>query len=1328
MTLRNRTFVKFSLFLTALSLLTPVHCLATGTIEANYRSTMEAYRAKEWEKAHRLAKVTLQQIESRDWNDWEYKSGRRTRMAYFSGDLVYIATSEAQSPNMKQVEVYDPLRDKLVRVFDYNPWEISWSTHTTNYTVTYLDWSEYIGYKIAWFEKGKPENERTILRERIERMDTHRKIDGDVIELYEKGPQGWGLSILDVASGEFREVHHFEKIDITKNIPRQIHLLKDEKYWKFLDGNKLYGLRIGAWEKELLYTLPVDISEHDVFSKEPSEMLVAVRGRTLYIVRNREGQGYSLQTVSLPYSMDVKHWTGRIACNESGQWFARTDTDSLHIFRIDGDTAELVRSTSSCIGSTYLILPEQISTFWKGDTLVHYGDAGLKLFKGSRPIYDIDAEDLRTFYIKEPGYFLIYRAPGDLLVLDIRNLQTVWTETFTVPHLQILTVLEDEYVLFNHIDGMSVLDIKTGKELLQIPGVAIWAQDLNEDKNKILVAGEEFAGVYEVPSQQKLKGDLIAVSGLCKWAAQDTSGALDDVRTALSSRMRLSGGLLQDLYEILNDLNLKKESLRLLGDMAIRSDEETWNRKLKSLGLEFLVQPKMSEFYAIFKLEKGIIAFPAFIFPFKLAKGEDRTLYWFEKPHYRTEKRMLPVCGFSVTQEHLFFFEYKVDDSGGNLIWSPVLFNESIDGKNLGPLLTTKIEQDPEKQLYLEYAVDVPTNSYTKDRAVTEIRVRRGGIGANDSEHFPNITAGIDLTGNGANWYDSTLVSPFRIGKRFYAHRQYGDLIMLVAEGSQADSIGVKVGDVVVSFGGYPIDNVMQVNYIKMFFPDRHPLEFTVIRNGEKRNFTVLNGRIGYESTACYDIIEIDPHTGRYITEIDLPRGYSVKGMNLSGELLYSLKDTLMLFDPLTRRQKRTTIPGIAMTRRHWPVPNLDIQLMYNMGTEEMIALDISKTADDANRVLWKETFHNTYRLFGSPRYPYSDVEKDLPILLQDGTLLIIDTATGSVVSRETLPFQDFGLVPQMWDGTLYGTAAGKIFGWQVAYYHPPFPWRYTGYGAAAFVPLLLVSLLINRNRVERLKKRQVVELKRAEIDAEVSAARRLQAGLIPTGTHTLGPFRLVGKFIPASEVAGDYFDFRLLDDGRLVVVMGDVSGHGLPAGILVSMAKASLMTLNRNGDTDLTYTLESLNEVVRNGSPEKSMFMTICYMIIDPEKKKISCSANGHPFPLIARKNGACKEIGVNGGYPLGVRDKQKFQIVETDFQPGDTILVYTDGLPEQINAAGEPWGYDNFITAFCRNAAGEDLEAMVDGMFKTALQFTGGATAMEDDMALVAIRYNTE
>ena len=126
--------------------------------------------------------------------------------------------------------------------------------------------------------------------------------------------------------------------------------------------------------------------------------------------------------------------------------------------------------------------------------------------------------------------------------------------------------------------------------------------------------------------------------------------------------------------------------------------------------------------------------------------------------------------------------------------------------------------------------------------------------------------------------------------------------------------------------------------------------------------------------------------------------------------------------------------------------------------------------------------------------------------------------------------------------------------------------WAYCIY----FILLISTSFLT----ILRFKRKQRVKLAQAEVDAELTAARKLQESLIPSGSHKLGKFHLVGKFIPASEVGGDYFDFRLLDDGRLIVVMGDVSGHGLPAGILVSMAKAALITLSRRQGSDFNETL----------------------------------------------------------------------------------------------------------------------------------------------------------
>jgi len=1290
---------------------------------------MEAYQKQQWQLADKLAALTLTQIESSEWKDWVYRGERKPFLPYLISDYVVLATSDNdQRVRLNKLQIYDPSKDELVRVHDFTPWNIVNYTCSKNFVVNYVERVGYLGYKMVWFEKDRPEIERSITRDGIEHLEhlaKAQKTETDFIDLLEKGPRGWGLSIFDILAGSIREVHIFEKKGVVrKDVRDQFKSIKDSHYWKFIDGNKLYSLTVGNWNKKLLYMLPFEVAAHDVFSNRFEEKLTAVRNDTLYILRHRNAHEYDLRTIRLPFPLEINHWSKKIDDDNSGKWFAQSDSDSLRIFRLGGDSAQLAVSTTSCVGGTFALTT---NTFWKGDTLIHYGNSGLKIFKGSDPIYSIDAEEMWIDYNDNLEVLLIYRGPGEFSVVSITDLKTLWTEQYPVLHAQICDLLKEEYLLINHLDGTSLLDAKTGEELLRIHEVAATQnREINEDKTKILLGGENFLGVYEISNKQKLKSDLIAISAASKWAAHDTLGALQAAREAIARGSNLSGNLPESMLNILHSLDLKKESIRFIGNMAIRTGEYNWEKKLKDEGTEFLTQPYLADIAAFCAMDKGIFTFPVLIYPFSIASGEERKCYWLQKPDYQAKKVMLPVSGITIAKDIIIFYEYKKSGTGETLIWNPLQLTESGELRNLGRLFETKREQtNLDNQYYADYVIDPLFSPLSKDRVITNIAIQKAAIGGWEESIWRDVfTVGIDLTGEGNNWYDSTTVFPVRIGNRYYAHKRYGDFITEVYSGSQADSIGIKDGDAVLSFGGYTLSNTVNVAKIKTYYPDRSPLELTILREGDTLQFTVLNGTIGYDLRNCFNLVEIDPETGTHLREIGLPPGYEIKAANTSNQLVYTSIDTLLFFDPESFIEKKVYIEGIEEYWSMWDVPNEDILLMHRGGVGEILALDISKTADDEERVLWKQTFEDIYRIFNVPRYCLTDDRKTFPILLDDGTLLVIDAATGSVLSRETTAFQNFGYLPQILDGTLYGDVASKIFGWNVAYYHPPFPWKHMGFGASALIPLLFIGIWVHRSRVDRLKQKQAVELKRAETDAQISAARRLQASLIPTGSHKLGKFHLVGKFIPASEVAGDYFDFRLLDDGRLVVVMGDVSGHGLSAGILVSMAKASLMTFHRSRGADFEETLASLNEVIRNGSPDKEMFMTICYLILDPRTKKISCSANGHPFPLIARGDGTVTEIGANGGYPLGVRDEQQYEIVEADFQPGDTVLVYTDGLPEQLNVEGEPWGYENLTDAFRDFARAKEAESVVNGLLEKALQYTDAVR--EDDMALVAIRYN--
>ncbi len=1291
---------------------------ADGSIDRDYRLAMEAFRDGRWNLADSLSTKALEDIESGEWNDWYYRSDNTPFMTYFTGEYVYLATSDKdQSWNLNKVEIHDPERDELVRVLDFTPWQIFGSTHSKNYTLTYLSRNDYIGHRIYYFETGRPENSKNILREGMESLACARIVDSDFVELIEKGRMGWSMSIFDIGADQITKIHDFTKIDINKSVLRQIRLIKNESEWNFIDGNKLYSIPVDTWEKKLVTTLPFEVTEFDNFDNSDGLKLSAIRNDTLYIFRRGGGASNEVRIVMLPSPLHINHNTKRFGISDSGEWLAQSDSDSLRIFMMDGTRAYRVHCGSSCLGGSF---PLKTDTGFKGDTLIHYGNTGLKLFERDRLIYSLDADDTFMDYCCELEKLIIFVAPAEIRVLDINTLKNTLEKRYHMSQLGVFEIMKDRYLLINHIDGTSLLEIETGKEMLRTNEIASLSREMNQDTTKILLRGDNSLGAFKIDSPQMLRSDLIAVSASSRWAMKDTAAAIQNARKALAAGTSLSEGLHENLLEILTSLGLQKESRELIGSMAIKTGERSWEKRLLDAGAEMFIQPHLSEFSTIFAMDEGVFAFPVVIHPANIANGDKSKYFWFAKPGYEAEKRMMSLSGISIAEDYLFFFEYELGPEG-MMVWKPLWLTESGEFKDLGPLLETTVEKsNPYNQYYADYAVDYwPLMAVSGDRVLTNFALNNNNIGN------VTFTIGIDMTGEGNNWLDSTTVDPIRVGNRFYAHKRYGDILGTIAEGSQADSIGIRKGDIVIRLGDYDQSTTMWINKIKEFYPDRAPLDFVVLREGDTLSFTILNGRIGYDGYNCYNLVEIDPETGKHISEIGLPPGYRTKSSNSSGELVCTFNDTILFFDPVSGRGKKVTVKDLTDSERLYEIPHKDILLMLKPMLAVAIAIDISKTADDQDRVLWRQTYENIYRLQNSPRFCISDDYYNLAVILEDGTLLIIDASNGSVLSREYLPFHNFGFLPQINKGVLYGTAGSSIFGWKVAFYHPPFPWKYTGYGALALIPLFFVSLLVYRIRIENLKKKQSAELEKAEIDAEISAAKRLQAGLIPTGLHRLGDFQLMGKFIPASMVGGDYFDFRLLDDGRLVVVMGDVSGHGLPAGILVSMAKASLMTVHRSSGTDFKDTLASLNTVIRTGTPGEEMFMTLCYMVIDPGENMIGCSANGHPFPFIAKKDGTVKEIGTDGGYPLGVRDDQEFHITKAEFVPGDTVLLYTDGLPEQMNIDDEPLGYDRFNAAFRELSKLDDIESVVNGILERVLHHTGMAQRA-DDMAVVAIRYD--
>jgi len=223
----------------------------------------------------------------------------------------------------------------------------------------------------------------------------------------------------------------------------------------------------------------------------------------------------------------------------------------------------------------------------------------------------------------------------------------------------------------------------------------------------------------------------------------------------------------------------------------------------------------------------------------------------------------------------------------------------------------------------------------------------------------------------------------------------------------------------------------------------------------------------------------------------------------------------------------------------------------------------------------------------------------------------------------------------------------------------------------------------------------------------EIEVARQLQRDLLPSQAPDLPGYRIAHSYRTANEIGGDYYDFLPLPDGRLVLVIGDASGHGMAAGLLMAIANAALK-LAIEVDPAPERVAGLLNRVLfRTG--DRRAFMSLFYGLLTPATGHLEYVCAGHPFPLLRRASGEVEELG-RGGLPLGIRDAVELTRAEVTLGPSDLLLLYSDGLAESVNAAGEAFGFeslrqllrveaepraihDRFLRALDTHLAGEPL-----------------------------------
>jgi hypothetical protein len=248
---------------------------------------------------------------------------------------------------------------------------------------------------------------------------------------------------------------------------------------------------------------------------------------------------------------------------------------------------------------------------------------------------------------------------------------------------------------------------------------------------------------------------------------------------------------------------------------------------------------------------------------------------------------------------------------------------------------------------------------------------------------------------------------------------------------------------------------------------------------------------------------------------------------------------------------------------------------------------------------------------------------------------------------------------------------------------------------------------------------KRIVE--RERIKAEIDAANRIQAALLPKEDPDVTGATIASHYRAATEIGGDYFDFLPLPGGRLGLAVGDVSGHGLTSGIVMAMAKSALL-VQVGYDASPCRVLEILNETVLRTAPRRTL-MTFFFGVLDLAERRLLFSSAGHLDPYVFRAaTGEVEELSA-WGFPLGVRRRSPFVEHEALFGPGDRLVLYSDGLIEALDDDGEPFGFTRFERLLARHG-GAPSEEIRRALLDAVASFTRNRPP-EDDQTLVVVSF---
>jgi serine phosphatase RsbU (regulator of sigma subunit) len=249
------------------------------------------------------------------------------------------------------------------------------------------------------------------------------------------------------------------------------------------------------------------------------------------------------------------------------------------------------------------------------------------------------------------------------------------------------------------------------------------------------------------------------------------------------------------------------------------------------------------------------------------------------------------------------------------------------------------------------------------------------------------------------------------------------------------------------------------------------------------------------------------------------------------------------------------------------------------------------------------------------------------------------------------------------------------------------------------------------------------LSLMRQSTEQELRLARSIQRASLPREVPQLEGWQITPFYRPAREVGGDFYDFHLLSEGRVGLVVGDATGKGVPAALVMSTA-CGMLQLAAQALVDSSSpgeVLSRVNETLWDRIPA-NMFVTCFYAILDPRSATFTYANAGHDLPYLWH-GGDAEELRARG-MPLGLMPGMSYEQKEMMLAPGDSALLYSDGLVEAHDPKGEMFGFPRLRVLVAEHGAEEEERSLGSLLLEELYSFVGEGWEQEDDITLVTLR----